>query len=322
MVAVTGPIGVFVGLTTVDLIHRVAHAPGANEKLTALRRDLAAGGPAANAAVTFSALGGRAILITALGRGAVADVARSDLQSHGVEVADFAPASESLAISAVTVVDSTGDRSVVSMDANAAAAELSSVIAGSGDFASVLSGQLSRADVLLIDGHYPQVAAAACVAAQSRGLRAVLDAGRWKPQFQILLPLVSDVVCSADFRLPGVDPERTAITILGMGASAVAITHGGDPIEWWTPEASGSVAVPQVRAVDTLGAGDVFHGAYAFFSTDASLDVPQRLARAAQVAAVRTSVAGPRSWLSALAGSRSHLPPENRHRNDHYSPHS
>jgi sugar/nucleoside kinase (ribokinase family) len=56
--------GLFVGLTTMDLIQRVDHHPGVNEKVVAQRSDLAAGGPAAIAAVTFSALGGRSVLLS------------------------------------------------------------------------------------------------------------------------------------------------------------------------------------------------------------------------------------------------------------------
>ena len=82
------PVGVFVGLTTLDVIHRSRRAPGPNEKMTAERQDLAAGGPAANAAVVFAALGGRARLLTALGSGPAADLARADLTAHGVEVID------------------------------------------------------------------------------------------------------------------------------------------------------------------------------------------------------------------------------------------
>ena len=52
------PVGVFVGLTVLDVVHRVTALPGRNEKITALSQFLAAGGPAANAAVIFAALGG------------------------------------------------------------------------------------------------------------------------------------------------------------------------------------------------------------------------------------------------------------------------
>jgi len=85
------PLGVFVGLATLDIVHRVGRRPEVNEKVTALRQDVAAGGPAAGAAVVFAALGGRARLVTALGTDPIARMIRAELTSRGVEVVDVTP---------------------------------------------------------------------------------------------------------------------------------------------------------------------------------------------------------------------------------------
>src|SRR5262249_1342223 len=61
------PHGLFAGLATLDLVHTLERPLGPDEKSVALRQDIAAGGPAANAAVTFAALGGDAVLGTAPG---------------------------------------------------------------------------------------------------------------------------------------------------------------------------------------------------------------------------------------------------------------
>ena len=73
----------FAGLCVVDLVHRVARPPGPDEKVTALSRELVAGGPATNAAVTFAVLGGSARLLTAVGSGPLGDVVRADLERPG-----------------------------------------------------------------------------------------------------------------------------------------------------------------------------------------------------------------------------------------------
>jgi sugar/nucleoside kinase (ribokinase family) len=52
--------------------------------------------------------------------------------------------------------------------------------------------------------------------------------------------------------------------------------------------------------VDTLGAGDFFHGAFCRFLTRPALDFPGQLAAAAQVAALRCARLGPRNWLNDL----------------------
>jgi sugar/nucleoside kinase (ribokinase family) len=101
--------------------------------------------------------------------------------------------------------------------------------------------------------------------------------------------------------MPGVgDPGSTAAALVRSGVRTVVFTHGGDPVEWWSDGASGSVPVEPVVVVDTLGAGDAFHGAYAYFSTRLESGVAERIDRSARVAALRCSVVGPRAWLSEL----------------------
>ena len=286
------PIGVFVGLATLDVVHRVTKPPAPNEKITATAQFVAAGGPAANAAITFAALGGEAILVTALGDDPVADLIRADLAAHEVRVVDAAAGTtRAVPVSAVSVVESTGDRSVVSLDAVTSDA---TPPAGLGDL-------VAAADVVLVDGHHPLIAQAAARYAAELSLTLVVDAGRWKPVLSDVIPLATDMVCSNDFRVPGaVDTAATAAALVAGGVRTVVTTHGGDPVEWWSNGEAGSVPVEPVVVVDTLGAGDVFHGAYAYFSTRVESGVTQRIDRSARLAALRCSVVGPRAWLGEL----------------------
>jgi sugar/nucleoside kinase (ribokinase family) len=286
------PVGVFVGLATLDVIHRIAKAPAVNQKITSSAQFVAAGGPAANAAVTFAALGGDAILVTALGDDPVAELVRADLAVYGVRVVDAAAGTtQAVPVSAVSVVESTGDRSVVSLDA------VNSEVPSPGDLADLVAD----ADVVLVDGHHPLIARAAVRHAAARGMTLVVDAGRWKPVMSDIVPYATDMVCSNDFRMPGADnPASTAAALVRSGVRTVVTTHGGDPVEWWSDGASGSVPVEPVVVVDTLGAGDAFHGAYAYFTTQDVSSVAERIDRSARVAALRCSVVGPRAWLSQL----------------------
>ncbi|QVI28528.1 kinase [Mycolicibacterium neoaurum] len=285
------PTGVFVGLATLDVIHRITAPPAVNEKITARQQFVAAGGPATNAAVTFAALGGRAVLVTALGVDPVADLVRADLVAHGVRIVDSAEGEHRpVPISAVSVLESTGERSVVSLDA-----VRSDVPAPDG-----LGDLIADADVVLVDGHHPRMAMAAAAQATAHGTALVADAGRWKPVMADLIPHVTDMVCSNDFRVPDIDTsESSASALLECGVHTVVTTHGGDPIRWWSAGRSGSVPVPAVTAVDTLGAGDAFHGAYSYYRVGSG-DLEQHLDNAARVAALRCSIVGPREWLDRL----------------------
>jgi sugar/nucleoside kinase (ribokinase family) len=286
------PVGVFVGLATLDVVHRIARSPAVNEKITAAAQFVAAGGPAANAAVTFAALGGDAVLVTALGEDPVADLIRADLAAYGVRVVDAAAGTtRAVPVSAVAVLEATGDRSVVSLDAvNSDAAppeELDDLVAG--------------ADVVLVDGHHPRIAIAAARSAAAARTAVVVDAGRWKPVMSDIIPYATDMVCSNDFRTPDADgPGATAAALVRGGVGTVVTTHGGAPVQWWSGGESGSVAVQPVTVLDTLGAGDAFHGAYCYFATRFDGSLPDRIERCTRVAALRCSVIGPRAWLREL----------------------
>jgi len=315
------PGATFVGLSTLDMVYRVPAPPGPDEKVQATAQDFAAGGPAANAAVTFAALagsaapGGSATLVTALGRHALAREVAAELGSRGVLVVDAMPdRAEPPAVSSAYVVEETGQRSVVSV--NAAGADPSAP--------ARLAAVAAAAPVLLLDGQYPRLALAAAAAARAAGRVVVLDGGSWKPVLPDLLTHVDVAACSAVFRTPGTGSvEESAVALRDRyGVPAVAVTAGPEPVRWWYAGAAGQVPVPPVRARDTLGAGDAFHGALAWaLACDAEARDPRAgvaggagvargvglpdadgfvtaLTFAARVAALRCETPGPRRWLT------------------------
>ncbi|MBV9160387.1 MAG: hypothetical protein JO309_05885 [Pseudonocardiales bacterium] len=294
------PRGLFVGLATLDLVQRVARRPGVNEKVVAQRSDIAAGGPAAVAAVTFGALGGHSVLLSALGPGPIGRLAAGELDRAGVHIMDAWAAGADLSISAITVLEETGERSVVSRNAE--------------DMMAVVPGDLLAltrdADVVLLDGHHPGLAAAAAHAARAAGVPVVLDCGSPKRVYAELMPLADVVVCSASFVADrserfdreGFDPDEgfhaVAAALLANGGRLMAMTAGAAPVRWRTREAAGAIEVPPVTVRDTLGAGDVLHGAVAFARARGVTDPEHSLSFGVAVASLRVQHIGPRVWLN------------------------
>jgi sugar/nucleoside kinase (ribokinase family) len=297
------PRGLFVGLATVDLVQRVARRPGVDDKVVALGSDIAAGGPAAVAAVTFGALGGHSVLLSALGTGPIGRLAAGELGRAGVRIVDAWAAGADLSISAITVLNGTGERSVVSRNAE--------------DMMAVVPADLPAltrdADVVLLDGHHPDLAVAAAQAAQAAGVPVVLDCGSPKRVYAELVGLADAVVCSASFvagqpkrsdaegsDAAGFDAagfDAVAAALLAGGARLVAMTAGAAPVRWQTREAAGAVEVPPVTVRDTLGAGDVLHGAVAFARARGVTDPERSLRFGVAVASLRVQHVGPRAWL-------------------------
>jgi sugar/nucleoside kinase (ribokinase family) len=275
---------VCVGLATVDLVQRVERLPGVDEKAEALSADVAAGGPATNAAITAAALGATVTLVTAVGAHPLGALIKADTAAYGVTLLDAAPsAGTPPTVSAVTVLDATGERTIVSRNARGADVPVPPALAG------VLAG----ADIILADGHHPLLARAAA----GSGRPLLLDAGTWRPVFAELLPAAEVVACSAAFRPPGRAGVRDALRAAGVRRGAV--THGPDPVTWWSGDETGELAVPPVPAVDTAGAGDVFHGALVV-ALGRGEDLVAALRYAVGVAGVRVRHAGPRAWIRAL----------------------
>jgi sugar/nucleoside kinase (ribokinase family) len=292
------PRALFAGLCTLDIIQSVTHLPAANEKVTALRQTVAAGGPATNAAVTFAYLGGQATLITGIGVHPLAAGIRADLRLAGVELIDMGAANTGPPpVSAILVSTGSGDRSVVSLNA-----------AGRALWAPArLDALADRAGAVLVDAHHGDLALAAARAARARGRLCILDGGSWKDATQPLLPYLDVAICSADFQPPGTTgSSETLDYLLAHGVGWAAVTSGSAPIAWAGPGIRSQLPVPAVTAVDTLGAGDILHGAFAYAICGAGqvdqASFVSALRAGTEVAARSCQSFGTRTWMEGREG--------------------
>lgn len=286
------------GLATLDVVQTVERVPGANEKVVATGLAVAAGGPAANAAVTCVALGVPARLVTRIGGGALGAVVRRDLVDAGVEVVDLAAPGATPPVSTVLVTRATGERAVVSVNATVApihAADLP---------AEVWDG----VGLVLVDGHHLDLGVAVAAEARRRRVPVLLDGGSWKPGLEALVERVDVAVVSADFAVPD-ETGDVLDALLRLGPSVAARSAGDGPIEVASAEAGrASVPVRAVRVVDTLGAGDVLHGALAAWLAVAGrvahapvgglAQIVRALEWAAGVASASCGAAGARGWTA------------------------
>ena len=273
-------VALFVGLTTLDIAHLVPRYPVENSKTQAAQQFVGAGGPAANAAAAYAHLAGESpTLLTGIGSGVFADLARADLTACRAAVVDAG--SGELPVSSIVVAAATHTRTVVSLDAARMRV----------DYRDEFADLVSDTDIVLVDAHYGAVSIGVAQSARSRGIPVVLDAGRWKDVHSELLPLVDIAICSEGFVSGGVHAVHR------LGPRYVAITAGSGPIVWSAPDGAGEIAVPRVDAVDTLGAGDVLHGAFCHFHSAGSAFV-DALTQAAAVASESCRYFGTREWTT------------------------
>ncbi len=279
--------GLFVGLVTLDLIYLADSAPQNNQKLVAADYTVAAGGPATNAAVTFAHLGNQATVLGVVGSHSMTQLIRSDLENYRVAIADLEPNKPTPPpVSSIIVTQATGERAVISI--NAAKTQASN--------ASIPANILPNIDIVLIDGHQMAVSKAIAQTAKAENIPVVIDGGSWKAGFEEILPFVDYAVCSVNFYPPGCDAEEQVFDYLSsFGIPHIAMTHGEQPIAYLSSNRSGTITVPQIAAIDTLGAGDIFHGAFCHYIL--SENFTNALAQAANIAASSCQFFGTRRWM-------------------------
>lgn len=278
------------GLATVDVVHVVDAVPGPDDKVVARSTTVTAGGPACNAAMTCALLGVPTRFVGAMGSGPLSAVVLRDLAAHGVAVTDLAPPAFQPPLSTVLVTRTTGERAVVSRNA-----------VGTSEYeplsASTVDAMLDGVGAVLVDGHHLPLAVGVARGARRRGVPVLLDGGSWKPGLEALLGVVDVAVVSAAFTTPAGTAGRLE-DVLSLGPLWVARSDGGAPVEWRSSRGrTGTVEVPAVPVVDTLGAGDVLHGAMlAAVAREGLEDLPGALAEAVGVASRSVGAAGALGW--------------------------
>ncbi len=248
---------------------------------------VAAGGPATNAAVTFNYLGNQATVLGVVGSHPMTQLIRGDLANYKVAIADLEPTTDlAPPVSSIIVTQTTGERAVVSI--NAVKIQAST--------ASIPPDILQNADIVLIDGHQMAISYSIAQMAKANNIPVVIDGGSWKPGFEQILPFVDYAICSANFYPPNSQTGEEVFAYLsGFDIPHIAITHGKKPIEYLSCTKTGIVDVPQIQAVDTLGAGDIFHGAFCHYILKQSFT--DALALATNIATDSCKFFGTRRWM-------------------------
>ncbi len=282
--------GLFVGLTTLDFIYLTDYYPQANQKIVAQDYLTAAGGPATNAAVSFSYFGNQGQLLTVLGQHPLTQLIRADLAAYPVKIRDLIPKKSDIPpVSSIIVTAATGERSVISINA----------LKSQGYKSQIPQDILNQIDLILIDGHQMEVSIALAKIAKSKQIPVVIDGGSWKPNLEKVLPFVDYVICSANFYPPQCHNLKDVFNFLQkIGIPHIAITQGEQPIQYLDRGGISTIPIPSIQAIDTLGAGDIFHGAFCHYILQESF--PNALSQAAQIASKSCQFFGTRSWYDNM----------------------
>jgi ribokinase len=293
------------GSINVDLVTRVERFPVPGETLAAESFAVYAGGKGANQALAAALAGATVQLYGAVGRDAFAEIALELLEAAGVELEGIARVSEATGCASI-LVDARAENCIaIAAGANARA-----------EPEAVPDAVLGAATTLVLQHEVAESANAALVTrARSRGARIVLNAAPARPLGlevlrQIDVLVVNEGEAAALGELHGWPREATAFAAAAAAVSprlAVVVTLGSKGAIACGAGERWSVAAPEVRIVDTTGAGDAFVGVLAA-ALDRRASLRDALVRAVTAGTLACSMHGAQPSLPDSAAIDALLP--------------
>jgi len=280
------------GLSALDQVWRVEGLfAGGSEKIRSFDHTTVGGGMAANAAVAASRLGGATAFWGRGGEDAAGHEMRTALAREGIDVRHFRlfPGGRS-SVSGI-IVDRSGERQIANFRGEFPA-----------DAGWLPLDEIAGASAVLADPRWPEGAVALFGRARSLGIPTVLDGDVADASvFEQLLPLTDHAVFSepALAGFVGSASDEALARLSRFNCLVAAVTRGQAGVNWSEEGQLKSLAAYPVDAVDTTGAGDVFHGAYAL-AIGGGIGVAAAMSSASGAAALKGTRPGGRGGIPTM----------------------
>lgn len=248
IVAVTG-----VGINATDTIISLPHFPEFNSKLELSSASVFPGGQVASALVACRRWGLSARYVGSVGNDFAATLQSRELHKHRIEAHLIQARNCSSQLSYILVDGRSGERTILwKRDPRLTLLPT-----------HLRQGWISRSKVLLVDGHDASAAAHAARWARAARIPVVADAGNLYPGIEVLLEYTDYLFASAEFpaRLLGNSDLLTTLPTISQhfGCKIAGVTLGRLGAIAWAGGRFHYCRGYQVPAVDTTGAGDIFH---------------------------------------------------------------
>lgn len=244
------------GACVLDTIINCDKYPTEDTKKKAESIFLSGGGPVGNALVVMSKLGIKAEVIGAFADDSAGMYLLEDFQRYkvGIQHTIRIPNASSFT-SYIVLAENTQTRTCV-FDRGTVPDNPKNVCFNAIDDASVLH----------LDGNYLESAIAAAKYAKEKGVKVSLDAGGLYQGIEKLLPYVDILIPSAEFA-KGITgkttiPEAMSVLAEKYKPEILVVTDGSNGGYYWESGVAIHYESVKVKAVDSNGAGDTFHGAF------------------------------------------------------------
>jgi sulfofructose kinase len=271
-----------IGMPVRDLMFRIEELPGRGSKVNAGHFEEIAGGNGLNAAIGIVRLGGRASICGPMGdaREPSAKYIFDKLRHEGIDSKHIVHMPGLVTPISNIMIDPSGERTIVTFrDPQLWKVRLPDA-----------GKLLEDCAAILTENRCAEFCTDLCVEARRRGIPVIVDVDRPMSLREGLLTASSHLVFSSESlqATAGIaDDAEALLKIAKLTPSFLAGTRGPQGTIWLDQHQTlhQTPAFP-VHTVDTLGAGDVFHGAFALAVTE-NQDIPTALRFASAAAALK-----------------------------------
>ncbi|MEE0968681.1 MAG: PfkB family carbohydrate kinase [Clostridia bacterium] len=251
-----------IGANVHDTLINLTEYPSEDTKMRALSQKSCGGGPCATGLVAASKLGASAAYIGDVAAGGSGDFLISDFEKFGVSTALMGKKEGYTQFTSYVMLSAkTTSRTIVFDKGDMPGTEMT----------EERLRAVREAEILMVDGNDLDAAVIAAKEARAAGTKVLYDAGGRYEGIERLLPLADILVPSEEFAL-GITGKETAEEAAKAlyemyTPEIVIITRGIRGGVGYNGKEEFSYSAFPVEAVDSNGAGDVFHGALAFALT-------------------------------------------------------
>lgn len=279
---------IFIGRSTIDHTYLVDHYPAENTKMFAREYLKQFGGPALNAAITCFLLSGKSTIISCFGNGKTMQDAKENLKrKFDIQILDISENEDyQLPESSIFVNRSNSSRTIINAPRHK-----------NDENFSLEKITIPDSSIILLDGYlFSDELKLKLNIARENGCTVVLDGGSWKPNTESMLEVVDIAICSKDFSYPKEDRSYTIRFMKNKGVKNIAFTNDENDIQLYNGENPMKIPVKKVEAIDTLGAGDVLHGAFCYYISY-DFNISKALEKAAIIASNSCKYFDTHTWF-------------------------
>ena len=260
-----------VGSINADLVVQMPKLPGRGETVSSAEPAWFPGGKGANQAVAAARLGGNVSMFGAIGADEPGQMCLSALKQSGVNV-DAVVTVSSPTSTALVMVEHSGENQIVVAD-------------GANQHASFNAAQISAADAVIVQFEIPESVIVE-VGKAAKGIFCV-NAAPVRELSDELASLI-DVLIVNEHEYAQLGEPKSGLVIVTAGAKEVVAYQNGEVVAKSQP--------PKVEALDTVGAGDTFVGAFVVAYASGKT-IPDALDLACAASALSTLKLGAQSGM-------------------------